>query len=229
MLGLHAASCGLFFCIRIPGVGDFPRDIYDEIRDIYVLAGAAPAQAHQAWLGRWLTRFLSDFPRRIGGCLVQQACCLCRCASEYHAAARVRRGPAVDVPGAAGCAARGLAQAHPARAAPDVPERRGAAGRAAADALVAAPQRGLGDPLLRRRGLPQVCAARVPGVPGRLPRAAARRGALALFQARRARRRAGCPACGARRRQCLQWPGAAICALACCSPGDAWYRVTRCT
>ncbi len=70
MLGLHAASCGLFFCIRIPGVGDFPRDIYDEIRDIYVLAGAAQAQAHQAWLGLRLARCLLDLPWRIGGCLV---------------------------------------------------------------------------------------------------------------------------------------------------------------
>ena len=39
LLALHAASCGLFFCIRIPGVGDFSRDIYDDVRDLYVLAG----------------------------------------------------------------------------------------------------------------------------------------------------------------------------------------------
>lgn len=41
LLALHAASCGLFFCIRIPGVGDFSRDIYDDVRDLYVLAGEA--------------------------------------------------------------------------------------------------------------------------------------------------------------------------------------------
>ncbi|KAK9806068.1 hypothetical protein WJX72_000034 [[Myrmecia] bisecta] len=43
MVGLlvvfHAASCGYFFCVRFPGVLDFPRDIYDDIRDIYILAG----------------------------------------------------------------------------------------------------------------------------------------------------------------------------------------------
>ena len=43
MVGLlvlfHAASCGFFFCVRFPAVLEFPRDIYDDIRDIYVLAG----------------------------------------------------------------------------------------------------------------------------------------------------------------------------------------------
>lgn len=40
MVAFHAASCGYFFCVRFPGVVEFPRDIYDDIRDIYVLAGA---------------------------------------------------------------------------------------------------------------------------------------------------------------------------------------------
>jgi hypothetical protein len=39
MVAFHAASCGYFFCVRFPGVVEFPRDIYDDIRDIYVLAG----------------------------------------------------------------------------------------------------------------------------------------------------------------------------------------------
>ena len=47
MVGLlvvfHAASCGYFFCVRFPGAGvlDFSRDIYDDFRDIYALAGKA--------------------------------------------------------------------------------------------------------------------------------------------------------------------------------------------
>ncbi len=39
MVAFHAASCGYFFCFRFPGVMEFPRDIYDDIRDIYILAG----------------------------------------------------------------------------------------------------------------------------------------------------------------------------------------------
>lgn len=45
MVGLlvvfHAASCGYFFCVQFPGarVLDFSRDIYDDFRDIYALAG----------------------------------------------------------------------------------------------------------------------------------------------------------------------------------------------
>lgn len=39
MVAFHAASCGYFFCVRFPGVMEFPRDIYDDIRDIYILAG----------------------------------------------------------------------------------------------------------------------------------------------------------------------------------------------
>lgn len=37
----HAASCGYFFCVQFPGarVLDFSRDIYDDFRDIYALAG----------------------------------------------------------------------------------------------------------------------------------------------------------------------------------------------
>lgn len=40
MMLFHAASCGFFFCVRFPGAMEFPHDIYDDIRDIYVLAGA---------------------------------------------------------------------------------------------------------------------------------------------------------------------------------------------
>ena len=39
MVLFHAASCGFFFCVRFPGAVEFPRDIYEDIRDIYVLAG----------------------------------------------------------------------------------------------------------------------------------------------------------------------------------------------
>lgn len=39
MVAFHAASCGYFFCVRFPGMLEFPRDIYDDIRDIYILAG----------------------------------------------------------------------------------------------------------------------------------------------------------------------------------------------
>ena len=35
----HAASCGFFFCIRFPRALEFPHDMYNDIRDIYVLAG----------------------------------------------------------------------------------------------------------------------------------------------------------------------------------------------
>jgi hypothetical protein len=48
MVGLlvvfHAASCGYFFCVQFPGarVLDFSRDIYDDFRDIYSLAGQHP-------------------------------------------------------------------------------------------------------------------------------------------------------------------------------------------
>ena len=37
----HAASCGYFFCVQFPGarVLDFSRDVYDDFRDIYALAG----------------------------------------------------------------------------------------------------------------------------------------------------------------------------------------------
>ena len=35
----HAASCGFFFCIRFPRALEFPHDMYNDIRDIYILAG----------------------------------------------------------------------------------------------------------------------------------------------------------------------------------------------
>ena len=49
MVGLlvvfHAASCGYFFCVQFPGarVLDFSRDVYDDFRDIYALAGSTAA------------------------------------------------------------------------------------------------------------------------------------------------------------------------------------------
>lgn len=46
MVAFHAASCGYFFCFRFPGVLEFPRDIYDDIRDIYILAGPPSCMQH---------------------------------------------------------------------------------------------------------------------------------------------------------------------------------------
>jgi hypothetical protein len=39
MIVFHSASCGYFFCTRFPGVLDYPRDIYDDLRDIHILRG----------------------------------------------------------------------------------------------------------------------------------------------------------------------------------------------
>lgn len=39
MIVFHSASCGYFFCARFPGILDYPRDIYDDLRDIHILRG----------------------------------------------------------------------------------------------------------------------------------------------------------------------------------------------
>eukprot|EP00884_Botryococcus_braunii_P017341 jgi/Botrbrau1/4290/Bobra.0390s0030.1 len=39
MIVFHSASCGYFFCTRFPGILDYPRDIYDDLRDIHILRG----------------------------------------------------------------------------------------------------------------------------------------------------------------------------------------------
>jgi hypothetical protein len=45
MVVFHSASCGYFFCTRFPGILDYPRDIYDDLRDIHILRGTGTAQA----------------------------------------------------------------------------------------------------------------------------------------------------------------------------------------
>ena len=42
LMVLHAASCGFFFCVQFPLL-DFRSDIYEDLQDISVLAGQAPA------------------------------------------------------------------------------------------------------------------------------------------------------------------------------------------
>ncbi|CAL8471301.1 g10843 [Coccomyxa elongata] len=59
MVAFHAASCGYFFCFRFPGVMEFPRDIYDDIRDIYILAGGP------RWTSRATTAEVDDAPKLI--------------------------------------------------------------------------------------------------------------------------------------------------------------------
>ena len=39
VVAFHAASCGYFFCVRFPGVLEFPGSIYEDITDIYHLPG----------------------------------------------------------------------------------------------------------------------------------------------------------------------------------------------
>ena len=39
LLALHILSCGPFYSFRLPQVLELPREVYDDIRDIYILAG----------------------------------------------------------------------------------------------------------------------------------------------------------------------------------------------
>jgi hypothetical protein len=39
VVAFHAASCGYFFCVRFPGLMEFPGNVYDDITDIYHLPG----------------------------------------------------------------------------------------------------------------------------------------------------------------------------------------------
>ena len=78
MVAFHAASCGYFFCFRFPGVMEFPRDIYDDIRDIYILAGppscmqqAQPPNRHATFIscpGPWVITLLNDVYERLDRC-----------------------------------------------------------------------------------------------------------------------------------------------------------------
>ena len=44
LLALHALSCGAFYKFRLPQVLELPREVYDDIRDIYILAGTNKRQ-----------------------------------------------------------------------------------------------------------------------------------------------------------------------------------------
>ena len=39
LLGLHALSCGLLFCIRLPWTLDLPHDVFKEVHGLYGLSG----------------------------------------------------------------------------------------------------------------------------------------------------------------------------------------------
>ena len=52
-LVVHAMSCGFFFCVRLPGLRPLSSGVYDELRDISVLAGAPAQLASQLTALRW--------------------------------------------------------------------------------------------------------------------------------------------------------------------------------
>lgn len=82
MVAFHAASCGYFFCVRFPGVLEFPRDIYDDIRDIYILAGDTPHPSPCSYptspIQPDLTTRRSDYMRLWRGALSHTRPCMTR-------------------------------------------------------------------------------------------------------------------------------------------------------
>ena len=45
LLGLHAMSCGLLFCIRLPWTLDLPHDVFKEVHGLYGLSGMHATRA----------------------------------------------------------------------------------------------------------------------------------------------------------------------------------------